>query len=119
MATQGRKLYTSSNGDSWYLCRGRAGKIFIFHDPNAASSGKPSEIDLGTFLAKGKQGPEHQALRELLGELVDSDFKPAEQFLEPEPLHIRYRGCAINGFGVGNCFAVLACLNQSRARLRT
>jgi hypothetical protein len=84
MATQGRKLYTSSSGDGWYLCRGRAGKIFIFHEPNAASGGKPSEIDLGTFLAKGNQGPEQQALTQLMGEMVDSDFKPAEQFDDHE-----------------------------------
>ena len=84
MATQGRKLYTSSTGDSWYLCRGRNGKVAVSHEPNAASGGKPSQIDLVTFLAKGPQGPERQALMQLIGELVNPDYKPAEQFDDHE-----------------------------------
>ena len=58
MATQGRKLYTSSSGDSWYLCRGRKGEVVVSHEPNVASGGKSSQIDLVTFLSK-HQGPEH------------------------------------------------------------
>jgi hypothetical protein len=80
MAIQGRKLYTSSSGDSWYLCQDLNGKLVVSHEPNAASGGKPSQIDFVTFLAKGNQGPEHQALMHLIGELVNPDYKPAEQF---------------------------------------
>ena len=83
MATQGRKLYTSSSGDSWYLCRGRKGEIVVSHEPNVASGGKSSQIDLVTFLSK-HQGPEHQALMQLIGELVNPDYKPAEQFDDHE-----------------------------------
>ena len=70
MATR-RKLYTSSSGDSWYLCRSRDGSLFVSHEPNAPSGGRPSRVDLSTFLAEGNEGPEHQALRQLIGDLVE------------------------------------------------
>lgn len=66
-----RKLYTSSSGDSWYLCRGRDGSLVVSHEPNTPSGGKSSQVDLSTFLAKSNEGPEHQALRQLIGELVE------------------------------------------------
>ena len=78
MAIQERTLYTSSNGDTWSLCRNQNGDVVIFHQPNRASGGNPSEIDLSTFLAKGNQGPEHQALRQLIGELIESSHIQAE-----------------------------------------
>jgi hypothetical protein len=76
MTTQRRQLYESSNGDSWYLCRGRGGKLVVLHEPNRASGGTPSQIDVGTFLTEGNNGPEHQALRQLIGELVDPEHLP-------------------------------------------
>jgi len=72
MTIQARTLYTSSSGDTWSLCRNRDGDAVVSHQPNRASGGKPSEIDLSTFLVKGNQGPEHQALRQLIGELIES-----------------------------------------------
>jgi hypothetical protein len=62
MAIQGRKLYASSSGDSWYLCRGRNGEVLVSHEPNVASGGK----------------------EQLIGELVNPDYKPAEQFDDHE-----------------------------------
>jgi hypothetical protein len=78
MTTQRRELYTSSNGDSWYLCRDRAGRIVVSHEPNLPSGEKSSQVELATFLAKGNRGPEHQALLQLIGELVDPAWKPEE-----------------------------------------
>jgi hypothetical protein len=78
MTIQARTLYTNSNGDTWSLCRNRDGDVVIFNEPNRASGGKPSEVDLSTFLAKGNRGPEHQALRKLIGELIESNNVPAE-----------------------------------------
>ena len=77
---QQRVLYTSSSGDSWSLCRRPDGEIVVSHEPNQASGGKSSQIDLGTFLAKGNRGPEHQSLRELIGELADPDRIPVGAF---------------------------------------
>ena len=78
MAAPRRLLYTSSSGDRWFLCRNGDEQIFVMHEPNAASGGKPSQSDLSAFLASENRGPEHQALRSLIGELVDPDRLPAE-----------------------------------------
>jgi hypothetical protein len=78
MTIEARTLYTSSSGDTWFLCRSRSGDIVVSHQPNRASGGKRSEIDLSTFLVKGNKGPEHQALRQLIGELIDSSHVQAE-----------------------------------------
>jgi hypothetical protein len=78
MTDQHRKFYSSSNGDSWYLCRSRDGHPAVFHEANAPSGGKSSQTDLGTFLGKSNQGPEHEALRQLIGSLVDSGQLQAE-----------------------------------------
>jgi hypothetical protein len=76
MTTRRRKLYSSSNGDVWFLCRDRDGQIVISHEPNFASGGRASQVEIGTFLTKGNKGPEHQALLHLIGELVDPDHIP-------------------------------------------
>jgi hypothetical protein len=78
MTVQARALYTSSSGDTWSLCRNRGGDVVVLHEPNHASGGKPSETDLGTFLSEPNKGPEHQALRRLIGELIDSNNVEAE-----------------------------------------
>jgi hypothetical protein len=67
-----RELYRSANGDAWFLARDSAGRLYVEHEPNAPSGGKSSRIDLGQFMAKGAQGPEHQALVDLIGSLVDA-----------------------------------------------
>ena len=41
------------------------------HEPNLPSGGKVSRIDVGTFLARGAAGPEHQALLSLIGTLAE------------------------------------------------
>ncbi|MBB4039890.1 hypothetical protein GGR34_001537 [Microvirga flocculans] len=65
-----RTLYTSPNGDRWYLIRDTSGDIFIRHEANVASGGHVAHIDIGTFLSSGK-GPEHQELLRLIGTLVE------------------------------------------------
>ena len=60
MTTQRRRLYNSSNGDKWFLCRERSGGVVVLHEPNAPSGGKASQIELSDFLAKQNQGPQHQ-----------------------------------------------------------
>ena len=64
------KLYQSENGDTWSLCRNEAGRVYVVHEPNAASGGKSSSVDVSSFLAKGN-GPEQQELLRLIGSLVD------------------------------------------------
>jgi hypothetical protein len=83
MTTQRRELYASPNGDVWYLCRERSGQIVVSHEPSLSSGGKSSQVDLGTFLAPGNNGPEHQALLHLIGELVDPTWLPSIAEREP------------------------------------
>jgi hypothetical protein len=70
-------LYRSSNGDVWYLAREASGRVYVEHEPNAASGGKASRVDVATFLATGPEGPQHQNLLALIGSLVD------EQRIDP------------------------------------
>jgi hypothetical protein len=77
MAAQVRQLYTSPNGDIWSLSRSDGGRLAVLHEPNAPSGGAPSQIELSAFLKEDNRGPEHQALRQLIGELVQPTL-PAE-----------------------------------------
>ena len=66
-----RELYASSNGDRWLLAREPgSGRVFVRHEPNLASGGRAAEFEIGEFLTRGGQGPEHQALLRLIGTLV-------------------------------------------------
>jgi hypothetical protein len=65
-----RKIYSSPNGDRWYLIRDVSGEVFIRHEANIASGGNVAHIEIGTFLSSG-QGPEHQELLRLIGMLVE------------------------------------------------
>ena len=48
MTTQRRRLYQSSNGDFWYLCRSRSGRIVVSYEPNAVSGGQIEVCDFFT-----------------------------------------------------------------------
>jgi hypothetical protein len=65
-----RKLYSSPNGDRWYLIRDVSGEVFIRHEANMASGGHVAHIEIGAFLSSG-QGPEHQELLRLIGLLIE------------------------------------------------
>jgi hypothetical protein len=67
-----RELYRSPNGDAWFLGREpQTGRAFVIHQPNAASGGRMTHIELGAFLADMPSGPQHQALLRLIGALVE------------------------------------------------
>lgn len=69
MPVETRELYGSANGDRWLLGRD-AGRVFVRHEANAASGGQVTDIDIGDFLSRGAQSPEHQALLHLIGTLA-------------------------------------------------
>jgi hypothetical protein len=81
MTTRRRQLYIGSNGDKWFLCRERSGSVVVSHQPNAASGGVNAQFDVAEFLAKENRGPEHQALRQLIGELVDPAHRATDDQL--------------------------------------
>ena len=67
-----RELYSSSNGDQWFLAKELdAERVFIVHEPNVASGGHASEWELGSFLNQSGHGPEYQELMRLIGTLID------------------------------------------------
>lgn len=77
MPLETRRLYSSVNGDRWYLARDtEARHVFIKHEPNASSGGRPSDIEIGEFLVRGGSGPEHQELLRLIGTLVEDSSVP-------------------------------------------
>jgi hypothetical protein len=74
MSLEKRELYRSApNGDRWSLVReSSSGRVFVEHEPNASSGGKASCTDIADFLAHGgHHRPEHQALVQLIGTLVE------------------------------------------------
>jgi hypothetical protein len=73
MTLQKRELYRSApNGDRWSLVRETAPeRVVIEHQPQAASGGQTTHIEIGDFLVHGGHGPEHQALLRLIGTLVE------------------------------------------------
>ncbi|ANW00223.1 hypothetical protein [Bradyrhizobium icense] len=66
-----RVLYESANGDVWRLVHDpQSGVPMVEHKPTASSGGRTSLIEIGKFLRAGANGPEHQALLQLIGTLV-------------------------------------------------
>lgn len=75
-----RLIHASPNGDHWHLLLDpTTGHSFVRHTGNVASGGHVTDFSLATFLASGRNGPEHQALWRLIGTLVGEDG--------PEPRH--------------------------------
>ena len=70
--TIARKLiYAASSGDSWFLCVGEnPTDVFVLHEPNGPSGGRPSRVELSTFLSPVPDCPERLALLGVIGSLV-------------------------------------------------
>jgi hypothetical protein len=84
MAVETKELYSSPHGDRWFLGRDVAtGEVFVRHEPNAPSGGRPSHIEIGAFLSRGARNPEHQALLRLIGTLIGST--PPTDMRTPDP----------------------------------
>jgi len=72
MPLERRELYSSPNGDRWFLSRDPAtGDVFIRHEANIPSGGRHTDVEIGDFLSGGRRNPEHQALLHLIGTLVE------------------------------------------------
>jgi hypothetical protein len=76
MSIQKRELYSSANGDRWYLVRNfESGRVLVRHEPNLSSGGQTADIEIGAFLSRGGQGPEKQELLRLIGTLIEQPAK--------------------------------------------
>jgi hypothetical protein len=87
MAVARRLIHVASNGDRWFLCHGDGpADVFVFHEPNGPSGGRPSRIELPTFLAAEGGSPERLALFGMIGSLVEvADDAPPTSARGPEP----------------------------------
>jgi hypothetical protein len=66
-------FYRSSNGDRWQLLHDTAtGRRVVRHEPNLASGGQVTDVDVKLFLDRTGSSPENMALRDLLGKLRDA-----------------------------------------------
>ena len=71
MAVMRTSIHQGTNDDRWFLCVGDdPTDVFVFHEPNGPSGGRPSRIELSAFLASGDGSPERLALIRLIGSLV-------------------------------------------------
>jgi hypothetical protein len=84
MTIEARELYSSPNGDRWFLGRDPAtGDVFVRHEPHGPSGVQPTHIDIGAFLSRGPRNLEHRALLQLVGSLVEAAATmPASQDTE-------------------------------------
>jgi len=72
MPAKDRELYSSPNGDRWYLVREpETAKSFVRHKANLPSGGQVSDIEIGEFLSRDRGHPERRALLQLIGTLVE------------------------------------------------
>jgi hypothetical protein len=73
MSLKRRELYSSSNGDRWFLVRNTGTRsVFIRHEANVPSGGQVTDIPIDAFLSGERETPERQALVRLIGTLVES-----------------------------------------------
>lgn len=71
MAIRTKELYRSETGDRWLLIHdSESSRVFVRHEPNLASGGQVSDIEIGAFLTSAGRGPEKQELLRLIGTLV-------------------------------------------------
>ena len=71
MAEAETAFYRSSNGDQWYLIRAPGSeRMSVRHQPNRASGGQSSTMEISEFLSEG-HGPQHEALLHLLNTTTD------------------------------------------------
>jgi Putative lumazine-binding len=62
-------IHASENGDRWHLVREPgADRASVRHEANPASGGHVTVTEVEAFLGAGRSGPEHAALRRVLGE---------------------------------------------------
>jgi hypothetical protein len=79
MPAEKRELYSSPNGDRWFLTRDPStGNVLIRHEANVPSGGRVTEIEIGAFLSRGGRNPEHQALLHLIGTLLEGSPEASE-----------------------------------------
>ena len=74
MSDDPKLVYSSSNGDRWFIVREAASsRPLVRHEPNRSSGGSASELAVEDFLRRDGEGPQHQAVRAALAAEPQSD----------------------------------------------
>jgi hypothetical protein len=73
MSANLKEIYSSANGDVWFLERAPDG-LFVIHEPNKSSGGNRSRIPAQEFARRGGWGPEVIAVREEIAQHRESRF---------------------------------------------
>ena len=68
--SENERFTTARTVTDGFFCR-EGDHLFVLHRANEPSGGKLTPMELGDFLRKGNAGPEHQALRRMIGSLLD------------------------------------------------
>jgi hypothetical protein len=69
-------IYTSSNGDRWMLISDSdADQKMVRHTANPASGGMVTHTEVQEFLSRGGSGPEYGALRTLLNQFAEVEYR--------------------------------------------
>lgn len=66
-----RRIYESSNGDTWDLVR-EVGLLRVRHNANVASGGATTDYELVSFLSLFHQHPQAEELVHLISNLLES-----------------------------------------------
>jgi hypothetical protein len=62
-----QRIYSSQNGDRWWLIRDEVtGRDVVRHEANRSSGGHCTDMDAEEFLSQAGSGPEYAALRLML-----------------------------------------------------
>jgi hypothetical protein len=64
-------VFFKKHGVSMAVGEREGDRLFVLHKANEPSGGKRTPMELGDFLRHGNAGPEHQALRRMIGSLLD------------------------------------------------
>jgi hypothetical protein len=68
-----KEAYRSSNGDRWFLVQGRGSEpMLVRHQPNRASGGQSSLIDVKDFLSEGHADIDNERIGGVLGSMAIS-----------------------------------------------
>jgi hypothetical protein len=67
MSSIKQPIYSSQNGDRWWLIRDDvSGRSVVRHEANQSSGGHRTDMDVGEFLSQAGPGPEYVALRRII-----------------------------------------------------
>lgn len=67
-----REIYRSPDGDCWYVaCDANTGNGYVLHQPNSASGGLMTRIEVADFLGENDNAPQQRALLRLIGTLAE------------------------------------------------